>query len=55
MSINLIKFSGQIQGNKDLNHTAIFMKVITQKQKGMKNISSWLTMSNHLRLYIMKN
>lgn len=42
------KFCGQTQGNKDLNHTAIFMKVIIQKQKNMRNISSWLTMSNHL-------
>lgn len=50
----MVKY-GATRINKDLNHTAIFMKVIIQKQKKMRNISSWLTMSNHLGLYIMKN
>lgn len=37
--INEDKFCGKIHSNKDLNHTAIFTKVIRQKQKKMRNIN----------------
>lgn len=52
--INEDTFCGKIHCNKDLNHMAIFKKVIRQRQKKMRNINCWLTMSNDLGLCIIK-
>lgn len=53
--INEDKFRGKIHSNKDWKHTAIFTKVIRPKQKKMRNINGWLTMSNQLGLCIIRN